>query len=568
MTPTRTIALILLSLLTLSGCYQTQIKGPVAAASVSVSEINQEPSITQANSWDSPILLAILGQETLDSFNDFNRLVLLGVVSSDAKKFKNNRYYLLTASGGQDFDTDQDLATDATGTPVLSDWHTIATGKDLKKAGVQVSVLTEVVYQYLSPRLSNLPTVDLKLQLNLLAKRLVSDVTDDDKVNYRDLLEWSQLFDRAALRVDTAVLSDFEDALLAGADTFTLRQMANAVIESGAPRSGEMVYRFTQPTGNSFTCASCHAVVEPSTNGIRRAGHPLGSSTRRPSYKDGQLTDMLDAVNSCQDEWMNADLWTESSPDWLALSDWLEQRAAPGEAEVVDIQIAELPAELSGGDAQSGRSLFNETCAGCHATDGVGSIQAPPIVGFGIDPGLIANRVRRSGRPNSGVYEGLTGGIMPFWGSNRLSDPELLDIIAYVSQGEDANTGGDDGGDTGGGVDPSSCGSDHAKVGQSATLITRQHGVTGTATIVDNCTIEIENFTYDGRGIVVQAYTGVDGNYFGPNAVAISPDLVGPRYNNTTLTIDIPDNVSLDSFNSLSIWCVEVGISFGDGIFQ
>lgn len=105
-------------------------------------------------------------------------------------------------------------------------------------------------------------------------------------------------------------------------------------------------------------------------------------------------------------------------------------------------------------------------------------------------------------------------------------------------------------------------------MGQSTELITRQHRVSGTATIVDNCTIVIEDFTYDGRGIVVQAYGGVDGNFLGADAVALSPDLVGPVYRRTTLTIDLPRNVSLDSFNSISIWCVEVGISFGDGIFR
>ncbi len=567
MTQKHRAILILLGLLALPGCYQAQIKGPVASASISVSEINTGKSISQASSWDSPLLLELLGQETLDSFSDFNQLILLGVFSSDDKQFKNNRFYLLTASGGEDFDTDQNLQIDTLGTPVLSDWHAITVGRDLKKAGLQVSVLTEVVYQYLSPRLSNLTKKDLKLQLNLLAERLLTDITQDNKVNYRDVLEWSQMFDRQALLVDTALVADFEDALLSGAEAFTLRQLANSIVDSGTPRTGEMVYRFTQPTGNSFTCASCHALEEPASNGIDRPGHPLGSSTHRPTYKDGQLTEMLDAVNSCRDEWMNADLWTESSPDWLALAQWLEQRAAPGDADVVDIQIAEIPTDLTGGDGTRGRSKFNTSCSGCHAKNGSGSIQAPPIAGFGLDPELIANRVRLSGRTNSGVYQGLTGGIMPFWGGNRLSDSDLLDIIAYVSQGEDANTGGGDEG-TDGSTDPDSCGADHPKVGQSTTLITRQHRVSGTATIVDNCTIEIENFNYDGRGIVVQAYSGVDGDFRGANGVALSPDLVGPNYNNTTLTVNLPDKVSLDNFNSLSIWCVEVGISFGDGIFQ
>jgi mono/diheme cytochrome c family protein len=339
--------------------------------------------------------------------------------------------------------------------------------------------------------------------------------------------------------------------------------MATAVVESGAPVSGEMVYRFTRPAGNSFTCATCHALVEPSQNGLRRPGHPLASATRRPSYKGGQVDTMLEAVNSCLDEWMNADTWSESSVEWLALQSWLEAQASPGVAPVVEIQIASPPENLSGGDATAGREVFNESCAICHAVDGGGSSQAPPVVGFGLDAGLVANRVRLSGRVG-GIYPGLTGGVMPFWGANRLSDNELRDIVAYVSEGEDAGDGDGSGGEN----DGSQCGNDHPRVGQSTVLTTRAHGVRGTATIVDNCTIELSQFNYDGRGIVVQAYTGNDGNFFGAGARAISADLVGPRYSNANLRFTLPDTITLDDFNSLSIWCVAVGVSFGDGIFR
>jgi hypothetical protein len=86
--------------------------------------------------------------------------------------------------------------------------------------------------------------------------------------------------------------------------------------------------------------------------------------------------------------------------------------------------------------------------------------------------------------------------------------------------------------------------------------------------MIDNCTLELTGFVFDGRGIVVQAYTGVDGNFFGNGVHAISANLVGPAFNNATLQFSLPDGVSLDDFNSFSIWCVAVGVSFGDGIFR
>ncbi|MFT5484823.1 MAG: hypothetical protein ACI9GW_003491, partial [Halieaceae bacterium] len=223
------------------------------------------------------------------------------------------------------------------------------------------------------------------------------------------------------------------------------------------------------------------------------------------------------------------------------------------------------PADLGGGIASAGRETFNESCAICHAEDGLGTNKAPPVAGFGLPAELIANRVRLSGRNSSPVYAGLSGGIMPFWGANRLSDAELVDLVAYLGDGEDDSIGGGgDGGDGG----SSGCGSDHPKVGQSTSLITRAHRVSGTVTAVDNCTLELTNFIYDGRGIVVQAYTGQDGNFFGDGVHAISANLVGPSYNDATLRFSLPTGVSLDDFNSFSIWCVAVGVSFGDGIFQ
>lgn len=428
---------------------------------------------------------------------------------------------------------------------------------------MQVSALTEVVYAYLAPHLSNLSMVDLGLQLDLLAQRLVGDVNANGKIDYRDLLEWSQLFHADLLLADSPQFVAFQDAVLEGTSASILQSMAVAVVESGAQRTGEMVYRFTQPSGNSFTCATCHALVEPSQNSFRRPGHPLGNATRRSSYKNGQVAGMLDAVNSCLDEWMNAEPWNESSVEWLVLESWLEEQAPPGDAPAVDIQIVEPPASLEGGDATAGHQTFNESCAICHAIDGDGSIQAPPVVGFGLDAKLVANRIRLSGRVN-GIYPGLTGGVMPFWGANRLDDEELRDIVAYIAEGEETGAGGDPGGEG----ENSQCESDHPNVGQSAVLTTRAHGVSGIATIVDNCTIELSEFNYDGRGIVVQAYTGNNGNFFGAGARAISADLVGPRYSNDTLRFTLPATVSLDDFNSFSIWCVRVGVSFGDGIFR
>jgi len=114
--------------------------------------------------------------------------------------------------------------------------------------------------------------------------------------------------------------------------------------------------------------------------------------------------------------------------------------------------------------------------------------------------------------------------------------------------------------------DQNECGNSHPMVGASLTLSSRAHSVSGSVQVVDNCTLEIRNFSYDGGGPNVYVYGAVDGDYV--NGFAMGNKLTGTRFNNQTLTITLSDETVLDNFNSLSIWCVDFDVSFGDGIFQ
>ncbi len=556
-------AITVIIALSLTACFQVQLRGPVAASTVSVQELKSGEQVTSGSSWDADFLIATNGQAVWDSYEPNVQLWLLGLYVPDTREWKTDGYYLVTASAGIDTDVDGNRLNDTAARAVAGNWRAIISGADAKRLGPKVSPLTEAMYQYLAPNLANLSNADLESQLNLLARRLVVDVNDDGQTDYFDALQWSRLFDADKLLADVEILNAVSDAIAAG-DT-DISQLAVQLVESGDGYSGEWVYRFSRPDGNSYTCAHCHAIVEPSRNGFARPGHPLGDAMARSDFKDGLVTSLLDAANSCLDEWMNAEPWSADSADWLVLESWLESHAPPSAADSVDIQIAQVPADLSGGDASDGRATFNRSCAICHAEDGRGSLQAPAIGGLGYSAEFVANRVRYSGRTNSAVYEGLTGGIMPFWGANRLSDAELLDVVAFLELGEDELEAIS--GDTTADNTESGCGSDHEMVGYVAELSTLQHKVSGTATIIDNCTIEVANFHYDGRGIVVQAYTGRGRHFTGRAAFAISPNLVGSAYTDATVQFSLPDDRSLDEFNAISIWCVEVGISFGDGIF-
>ena len=154
---------------------------------------------------------------------------------------------------------------------------------------------------------------------------------------------------------------------------------------------------------------------------------------------------------------------------------------------------------------------------------------------------------------------------MPFWSADRLSDEELLDVVAFVL-GNDGGSGGTGGS---GGGDLRECDSTHPNIGQVAVLNTFSHQVSGTAVIVDDCTIRVDDFVFDGLGIDVRFYSGLGGDYL--NGFSMSEnDLRRPGgYDGTeTVYAQLPEGRTLDELDGISVWCVPVASSFGDGLFQ
>ena len=204
-------------------------------------------------------------------------------------------------------------------------------------------------------------------------------------------------------------------------------------------------------------------------------------------------------------------------------------------------------------------------------------------------PRRSVGRVRTSGRTDSGVYDGLTGGIMPFWAADRLSNDELRNMVAWLMEANDTTAGDDDDDDTGpfpgdddddddtgpvGDDDDDddtgptgTCGMTHPKIGQTAELVEYFHDVGGTAEIIDDCTVRITNFTYDATGIDVRLYGGIGGDY--DNGFAMGEDLVRPNpYLGETVDFRLPEGMTMDDLDGVSVWCVDVGIDFGSGSFQ
>jgi hypothetical protein len=107
------------------------------------------------------------------------------------------------------------------------------------------------------------------------------------------------------------------------------------------------------------------------------------------------------------------------------------------------------------------------------------------------------------------------------------------------------------------------CAKTHNKVGWNGNFNTLAHNVSGKATIIDDCTIHISEFYYDGLGPEVYIYAAENHNYGDGSAFAVSQRINGTTYDNNSLTLVLPDGKTLDDFTGLSVWCVDFSANFG-----
>ena len=117
------------------------------------------------------------------------------------------------------------------------------------------------------------------------------------------------------------------------------------------------------------------------------------------------------------------------------------------------------------------------------------------------------------------------------------------------------------------GLGASGCGSEHPFVGRTATFDTFFHDVAGTLEVIDDCTLEVRDFDYDGQGPSVFFYASRSRDYGSSDAFAFGPRLDGTLWQGDTIRLTLPEGRSLDTFDSVSVWCFDFLINFGDAFF-
>ncbi len=316
---------------------------------------------------------------------------------------------------------------------------------------------------------------------------------------------------------------------------------------------GMLVYENPDPEGNTFACLTCHNLVPDADATYQRPGHSLVGALGRPSYKNGELDHFLDAVNVCREFWMITEPWEEEDEEFLDLTS-LVRGFNPVEAtEALELQIEESTHQgPSTGDPVQGCETFHSTCIVCHGEGALGTERAPSLVFDPInplDPDYIRLRVRTSGNSDT-VYENLTGGVMPFWSHSRLSDTELEDIVAYLSERPVHECRE---------IEPPPVG----VVLRSGELTNESNGVMGKVEELSTGVIRVVMFNYDGEGDEVRPwlYLGDDldnGLSFGENLVREAPG-----WEDATLEIPLPDDLTMDAYDHFAIRSISDGSVFG-----
>ena len=189
-------------------------------------------------------------------------------------------------------------------------------------------------------------------------------------------------------------------------------------------------------------CASCHATVskeeEANKTGHVRPAFPVYNTSHRGAWKNAKAgkgpKSSGDAGNICVRAFQKR---KKLPADQVAdLNAYLLTLSPSKDVKPRKIAYApKLPGSLDGGDKAKGKAKVQLHCGGCHG-DSDDHIQ------FTLKAGkrkkkTVAMKVRgwiRDKKAKSGMRFKANNGMMSFFAKDRVSDADLLDILAYLGK--------------------------------------------------------------------------------------------------------------------------------------
>lgn len=108
---------------------------------------------------------------------------------------EDSSYYLVTVTGGEDIDADDNGILDDTPTALKGIVHAVVSGAELKR-GIKVNAYTDMAYEKLADDLQTMTTSEISEALDRSAKEYLFDVDGDDSIDYGDILSFDPLRDK------------------------------------------------------------------------------------------------------------------------------------------------------------------------------------------------------------------------------------------------------------------------------------------------------------------------------------------------------------------------------------
>ena len=168
--------------LTLGGCFHVQLTGSVGNATLSISPLrNPEEVLASATSFGPAQWIADIGQEKWDEQSSFVQLLSVGMTRPDIPDLDPDALYLVTASGGEDYDPNGKLEMSSNPETVQGSWHAIVSGQRIMDGNLKVTALSEAIYQQFRMRFDQWSDEELELRLDAMAQVLITDV--DERAN-------------------------------------------------------------------------------------------------------------------------------------------------------------------------------------------------------------------------------------------------------------------------------------------------------------------------------------------------------------------------------------------------
>lgn len=224
--------------LLLAACFQTSLGGTTGRTALSVAPLrNPSNVLATGNTRGEQYWIRERGQETWDTDHPMVRLLLVGMlppndIDLDLDSIDPAALYLVTASGGEDMDPASEGAISETPEPVQGSWHAIVTGQRLIDGNIQVSALSEALYQQARTRLGELDDDDVLEQLNAAARLVVGDIDNDGSVNYADVMDFMRSVDADLFRGDITALDALSAGIRAGQPQDSLEALSASVLGS------------------------------------------------------------------------------------------------------------------------------------------------------------------------------------------------------------------------------------------------------------------------------------------------------------------------------------------------